>query len=143
MELYQLRYFSYAAKCENISEASRRLMVAQSSVSKAITGLEAELQTDLFVRNGKHIRLSPNGRLFAAKVAPILSAVDALPKVFAGETESAIQLRVLSASALIPDILARFRHRPASICCSRPTATRRTSPSSPPRTRWRTGRPCC
>ena len=42
-------------------------------------------------------------------MAPILSAVDALPKVFAGETESAIQLRVLSASALIPDILARFR----------------------------------
>ena len=74
MELYQLRYFSYAAKCENISEASRRLMVAQSSVSKAITGLEAELQTNLFIRNGKHIRLSSNGRLFAAKVAPILSA---------------------------------------------------------------------
>ena len=23
MELYQLRYFSYAAKCENISEASQ------------------------------------------------------------------------------------------------------------------------
>ena len=72
MELYQLRYFSYAAKCENISEASRRLMVAQSSVSKAITGLEAELQTDLFIRNGKHIRLSSNGRLFAAKVADSL-----------------------------------------------------------------------
>ena len=109
MELYQLRYFSYAAKCENISEASRRLMVAQSSVSKAITGLEAELQTDLFIRNGKHIRLSSNGRLFAAKVAPILSAVDALPETFSSEKENAVRLRVLSASALLPDILARFR----------------------------------
>lgn len=109
MELYQLRYFSYAAKCENISEASRRLMVAQSSVSKAITGLEAELQTNLFIRNGKHIRLSSNGRLFAAKVAPILSAVDALPETFASEKENAVRLRVLSASALLPDILARFR----------------------------------
>ena len=145
MELYQLRYFSYAAKCENISEASRRLMVAQSSVSKAITGLEAELQTDLFIRNGKHIRLSSSGRLFAAKVAPILSAVDALPETFSSEKENAVRLRVLSASALIPDILpgsGRLNPRPVSIFCSPPAARRRISPSSPLRTRLPIWGPC-
>lgn len=50
------------------------------------------------------------GELFRARVAPILSAVDAIPATMhAGETTSVIRLKVLSASALIPDILARFQ----------------------------------
>lgn len=110
MELYQLRYFYYAAKYENISEASRQLMVAQSSISKAIAALEAELDTELFHRSGKRICLSRSGELLRARVAPILSAVDAIPgTMHAGETTSVIRLKVLSASALIPDILARFQ----------------------------------
>ena len=84
MELYQLRYFYYAAEYENLSEASRQLMVAQSSNS--------------------------NGALLRSRVAPILSAVDALPSCFQNsEGLPTIRLRVLCASALIPDILARFR----------------------------------
>lgn len=110
MELYQLRYFYYAAQYENLSEASRQLMVAQSSISKAIAGLETELHTKLFTRSGKKITLNSNGMLLRSRVAPILSAVDALPSCFQNsEGLPTIRLRVLCASALIPDILARFR----------------------------------
>ena len=40
MELYQLKYFLYASKYENISKAAQELRVAQPSVSKAIQALE-------------------------------------------------------------------------------------------------------
>ena len=48
MELYQLKYFLYASKYENISKAAQELRVAQPSISKAIRSLERELQVDLF-----------------------------------------------------------------------------------------------
>ena len=47
MELYQLKYFLYASKYENISKAAQELRVAQPSISKAIRSLERELQVDL------------------------------------------------------------------------------------------------
>ena len=46
MELYQLRYFAYAAKYENITMAAQELNVSQPSISKAIQSLERELKTE-------------------------------------------------------------------------------------------------
>lgn len=40
MEIYQLRYFAYAAKYENITMAAQELHVSQPSISKAIQALE-------------------------------------------------------------------------------------------------------
>ena len=45
MEIYQLRYFAYAAKYENITMAAQELNVSQPSISKAIQSLERELKT--------------------------------------------------------------------------------------------------
>ena len=44
MELYQLKYFLYAAKYENISKAAQALRVSQPSISRAVMALEKELQ---------------------------------------------------------------------------------------------------
>ena len=44
MEIYQLRYFVYAAKYENITMAAQELNVSQPSISKAIQSLERELK---------------------------------------------------------------------------------------------------
>ncbi len=40
MELYQLKYFLYAAKYENISKAAQALRVSQPSISRAVVALE-------------------------------------------------------------------------------------------------------
>ena len=50
MELYQLRYFAYAAKYENITMAAQELNVSQPSISKAIQSLERELKTELLAK---------------------------------------------------------------------------------------------
>lgn len=58
MELYQLKYFLYAAKYENISKAAKALRVSQPSISRAVVALEKELQVELFERQGKRIILT-------------------------------------------------------------------------------------
>ena len=57
MELYQLRYFAYAAKYENITMAAQELNVSQPSISKAIQSLERELKTELLRKNGLYQKM--------------------------------------------------------------------------------------
>ncbi|SDI42588.1 LysR family transcriptional regulator [Alteribacillus bidgolensis] len=64
MELRQLKYFMEVAKREHMTEAAENLHVAQSAVSRQIYNLESELGVDLFVRQGRRVRLTPIGRMF-------------------------------------------------------------------------------
>lgn len=60
----QIRYFLAAAKHLNFSEAARELYVAQSSLSRNILSLEAELGVQLFLRTKKNVRLTPAGAVW-------------------------------------------------------------------------------
>jgi LysR family transcriptional activator of glutamate synthase operon len=64
MELRQIHYFIEVAKREHITEAANALHVAQSAVSRQVFNLEEELGVDLFVREGRNVRLTPIGRVF-------------------------------------------------------------------------------
>lgn len=58
-ELYKVFY--YAAKGLSFSEAAHQLYISQSAVSQSIKQLEEKLNTPLFARHGKKIRLTPEG----------------------------------------------------------------------------------
>ncbi len=62
MELRVLKYFVTVAKQLSFSRAAESLFVSQSSLSKQIAGLEAELGTQLFVRTGRSIELTNAGQ---------------------------------------------------------------------------------
>ena len=64
MNIFQLRYFVSVAQLENISKAADLLHLSQSSLSKSIAKLEAELGMPLFQRSGKRIVLNEQGRRF-------------------------------------------------------------------------------
>ena len=64
MELSQLKYFEIVAKHEHITRAAEELHIAQPSLSKAISRLEAELGVELFDRQGRNIKLNSFGRVF-------------------------------------------------------------------------------
>lgn len=64
MNIFQLRYFVSVAQLENISKAADLLHLSQSSLSKNIAKLEAELGMPLFDRRGKKITLNEQGRRF-------------------------------------------------------------------------------
>lgn len=56
------RIFHEVALCENISKASNKLYITQSAISKAIKKLESDLNTKLFYRNSKGVKLTDKGK---------------------------------------------------------------------------------
>lgn len=60
LNLYKIFY--EVALSESISDASKRLYITQSAVSKAIKKLESDLDTDLFFRNSKGVKLTEKGK---------------------------------------------------------------------------------
>lgn len=68
MEIRQMRYFMEVAKREHVTDAANALHVAQSSVSRQIFNLESELGVDLFVREGRSVKLTPIGKMFLERV---------------------------------------------------------------------------
>lgn len=80
MDINKLRYFYVTAKLENMSLASKELLVSQPALSKAISNLEMELAMDLFYRNGKRISLNENGKFLFKRVERIFADFSNLEK---------------------------------------------------------------
>lgn len=61
-DLYKTFYI--VANCSTITEASKKLMISQPAVTKAIKNLETQLNGSLFIRNKTGIKLTENGKKF-------------------------------------------------------------------------------
>lgn len=72
MEIFELKYFLAVAQIENVNRAAEQIHVSPGSLSKAISRLEEELQTPLFFKSGRGIRLTPEGALLKKKAAQIV-----------------------------------------------------------------------
>lgn len=76
MELRQIQYFIEVAKREHVTEAATHLHIAQSAVSRQIFNLESELGVDLFIREGRNVKLTPIGRVFLKHVEEAVTILD-------------------------------------------------------------------
>ncbi len=76
MELRQIKYFIEVARREHVTDAAEALHVAQSAVSRQIANLEAELGVDLFIREGRKIKLTPIGRIFLDRMEKAINVID-------------------------------------------------------------------
>lgn len=76
MELRQIQYFIEVARREHVTRAAEHLHVAQSAISKQISNLEDELQVQLFVRQGRNVKLTPIGRIFLRRMEIALSEIE-------------------------------------------------------------------
>ena len=64
-----LYYIFYAvAKAKNISGAAKELYISQPAISKAISKLEQNLDTSLFIRNSRGVCLTPEGEMLYEQV---------------------------------------------------------------------------
>ena len=114
MELLQLRYFCEIAKQENISQAAKTLHVSQPALSKTLASLENELGTKLFDREGRSIRLNYNGTLYYQNILSALQRIDAAKSELLDQHSSPsghINLMILAASTVMPDLLINFHKR--------------------------------
>ncbi len=64
--LYHIFYT--VAKCQNISGAARELYISQPAISKAISRLEQNLETTLFIRSSRGVRLTDAGEILFRQV---------------------------------------------------------------------------
>lgn len=76
MNLTQLRYFVTIVQNMSFSKAADQLYMSQSSLSKSIRSLEAELKTDLFIRSGKTLSLTRSGEILMPYAVEMIQHFD-------------------------------------------------------------------
>jgi DNA-binding transcriptional LysR family regulator len=74
VELRQLTYFVAVAEELHFSRAAARLHIAGPSLSTQISNLERELGTQLFIRDRRHVALTPAGAQFLGDAREVLDA---------------------------------------------------------------------
>lgn len=74
MELYQLKTFVVVAEEGHLTRAADRLHASQPTVSAHIKALEDELETRLFIRTPKGMRLTEAGGRLRSKAEAVLAA---------------------------------------------------------------------
>lgn len=71
--LRQLKYFVTTVECGSVAEASRKLYIAQPSISTAIKSLEDSFDLQLFIRHhAQGVSLTPAGARFYKKAQELL-----------------------------------------------------------------------
>lgn len=76
MNLQQLRYFVAISQFGHYGQAAKALYVTQSALSNSIKKLEGELGVRLFEHQGRNAVLTDRGKVFAARISPILNDLD-------------------------------------------------------------------
>lgn len=75
IKLEQYKIFNEAASTLSFSTASRNLFISQSAVSQAISQLEKQLHTKLFIRKSKGVMLTKEGELIHGYIKEALDLI--------------------------------------------------------------------
>ena len=116
MELFQLRYFVAAARHLHFTRAAVECHVAQPSLSQQIANLERELGAQLFLRQGRTVRLTDAGEAMLAYAERILAEEAAAKRAVhevLGLKRGQITIWTLPTPGqhLLPPLLAAYRRR--------------------------------
>ncbi|MBD7968352.1 LysR family transcriptional regulator [Paenibacillus gallinarum] len=112
MELAQLSYFIKVAELEHVTRAAEELHMAQPALTKAIRQLEKELNTPLFDRLGKYIRLNENGRIFLKYATEALQLLEEGKKQLQDTTDGkkgSVQLAIDVHTQDVPELIMKFK----------------------------------
>jgi LysR family transcriptional regulator, low CO2-responsive transcriptional regulator len=116
MTLTQLRTFVAVAATGSVHEAAARLYVSQPAVSAAVASLQAEVGAVLFAREGRGLRITPAGTVFARYARQVLGLLDEAVAAAAGELDperGKLRLAAVTTAGehVLPEVLASFRAR--------------------------------
>ena len=84
MTLLQLKYVVTVAAAGTISEAAKRLYMAQPSLTAAIKELEHELGITIFKRTNKGILISPEGEEFLGYARQVIEQTNLIEERYLG-----------------------------------------------------------
>lgn len=90
MEFYHLRSFVVVAKTANLTLAAKQLFTTPPAISAHIKALEEELQTPLFIRSSKCMKLTDKGKILLSKAQNTLDSALELVNVAASSQNEII-----------------------------------------------------
>ncbi len=76
MNIKQLETFLKVAETRNYTEAAKQLYISQTAITKQIQKLEEDLNTKLFIRTNKSVKLTAEGQFFLKEAEDILHRID-------------------------------------------------------------------
>ena len=120
INLQAIRYFAMVARYEHYTKAANELYITQSTLSKAIEGLEDELGVKLFEKQGRNVRLTFYGRILRDYVqrgtAEIEKGVMTV-QTLANEQSGTVRLAAIysAGSLLLPQYMKGFSEESAII----------------------------
>ncbi len=110
----RLARFVAVARHEHVTRAAAQLGVPQSTLSRAMAALEADLGVPLFARHGRTLSLTPAGRVFLGSVERALEGVERAAEAVRADADPASGrvafgfLHTLG-SETVPGLLREFR----------------------------------
>ena len=114
MTFHQLEIFGAVAEQASITEAARKIKISQPSVSKQLRFLERECGIKLYVKSGRGIKITEEGRMLHNAAKPILKQMEELRSSFLTRVSDArdVALRVGSTPSpgafFLPGVLKSF-----------------------------------
>ncbi len=114
MTFHQLEIFAAVVEQLSITEAARKIKISQPSVSKQLRFLEREWGRKLYVKSGRGIKITDEGRLLQTAAKPILKQMEELRGSFLNRVADALAttLRVGSTPSpgafFLPGVLKSF-----------------------------------
>ena len=114
MDIRRIKYFLSLAETGNYTETAERMYTSQGNVSKQIQAMEKELDTLLFDRSRRRIRLTETGEMLLPYARQIVQLYDEMEEsVHSMSSAEELILRIhaipVGASYQIPKILSGFR----------------------------------
>ena len=114
MTFHQLEIFDVVADQMSITAAARKIKISQPSVSKQLRFLERECGIKLYVKSGRGIKITEEGRMLHNAAKPILKQMEELRSSFLTRVSDArdVALRVGSTPSpgafFLPGVLKSF-----------------------------------
>lgn len=117
MDLTQLYYFKIIAKHEHLTKASKELLITQPALSRNLSKLESELGVQLFLREGRNLKLNNYGKLLLRHTDVILQELSEIPLSLQKEQRKTKEVLYIgsSNSALSTPWLAKFHQMHSNI----------------------------
>lgn len=116
MDLRHLRCIAEIVRHRSFTKAADALHVTQPTISKMVKGAEQELNVDIFVRDGKQVKLTDAGEAILRHAGPILQLYEGLlteinDLTYLHKGSFRIGLPPMAGSRFFPPVIKQFQER--------------------------------
>ncbi|QHT58777.1 LysR family transcriptional regulator [Paenibacillus lycopersici] len=116
MDIRHLQCITEIVRRRSFTKAAEALHLTQPSVSKIVKALEEELRVELFVRDGKQVKLTDAGDTIYRHAGPILQLFDGLVTelnelVYLDKGTVRIGMPPMAGARFFPAVIKRFQER--------------------------------